>query len=60
MKTILGTSKVDTCYRVTLVQSTAERLGVEPGDLIVFIEHKTSEIILRASKIGSAKKKRVQ
>jgi len=38
----------------------AERLGVEPGDLIVFIEHKTSEIILRASKIGSAKKKRVQ
>jgi len=45
---------------VTLVQPTAERLGMEPGDLMVFIEHKTGEIILRASKIGSAKKKRAQ
>ena len=49
-ETILGTSKVDPRYRITLVKPVPELLKVEVGDLIVFIRDEEGNIIIRLSK----------
>ena len=38
MKKVLGTSKVSTYNKITLIKEVASKLGVKEGDLIAFIE----------------------
>jgi len=38
MGKILGTSKVSTYNKITLIKEVVSRLGVKEGDLIVFVE----------------------
>jgi len=53
-ETVLGTSKVDPRYRITLVQPIPELLGVNVGDLIVFVQDEKGNVILRVSSIPAS------
>jgi len=53
-ETVLGTSKVDPRFRVTLVQPIPELLGVNVGDLIVFVRDTGGNVVIRVSSIPSA------
>jgi bifunctional DNA-binding transcriptional regulator/antitoxin component of YhaV-PrlF toxin-antitoxin module len=53
---VLGTSKVDPHYRITLVQPIPELLGINAGDLIVFVQDDEGNVFLRVSSIPSAKR----
>ena len=53
-ETVLGTSKVDPRFRVTLVQPVPELLGVNVGDLIVFVRDTGGNVVIRVSSIPSA------
>jgi bifunctional DNA-binding transcriptional regulator/antitoxin component of YhaV-PrlF toxin-antitoxin module len=60
-ETVLGTSKVDPRYRITLVRPLPELLKVNVGDLVVFVRDEKGNIILRVSNIttvGSGRGKR--
>ena len=48
---VLGTSKVGPKYRVTLVKTVQEKLGIAEGDLLVYVEVEEGQIKLRASKL---------
>jgi len=48
---VLGTSKIGPKYRITLVKAVQERLKVEIGDLIVFIEDEKGNVYLKVSKL---------
>lgn len=50
---MLGTSKVDPRYRITLVQPIPELLGVKVGDLIVFVQDQEGNVIIKVSSIPS-------
>jgi len=50
-ETVLGTSKVDPRFRVTLVQPVPEILGVKAGDLIVFVQDKDGNVKIKVSSI---------
>lgn len=52
---ILGTSKIDPRFRVTLVQPIPKLLNVRVGDLIVFVQNEKGEIIIRSSSISKLK-----
>ncbi len=52
---ILGTSKIDPRFRVTLVQPVPKLLNVGVGDLIVFVQSEKGEIIIRSSSISKLK-----
>jgi hypothetical protein len=49
---ILGTSKIDPRFRITLVQPVPKLLNVDVGDLIVFVQNEKGEIIIRSSSIS--------
>jgi bifunctional DNA-binding transcriptional regulator/antitoxin component of YhaV-PrlF toxin-antitoxin module len=51
-ETVLGTSKVDPRFRITLVQPIPELLGVNVGDLIVFVRDTGGNVILKVSSIS--------
>jgi bifunctional DNA-binding transcriptional regulator/antitoxin component of YhaV-PrlF toxin-antitoxin module len=53
-ETVLGTSKVDPHFRITLVQPIPELLGVNVGDLIVFVRDNGGNVVIRVSSISSA------
>jgi len=53
-ETVLGTSKVDPRYRITLVQPIPELLEVNVGDLIVFVRDEEGNMNIRVSNIPSA------
>jgi bifunctional DNA-binding transcriptional regulator/antitoxin component of YhaV-PrlF toxin-antitoxin module len=53
-ETVLGTSKVDPRFRITLVQPIPELLGVNVGDLIVFVRDNGGNVVIRVSSISSA------
>jgi bifunctional DNA-binding transcriptional regulator/antitoxin component of YhaV-PrlF toxin-antitoxin module len=55
-ETVIGISKVDPHYRITLVQPIPELLGVNVGDLIVFVQDAEGNVLLRVSSIPSAKR----
>jgi len=59
LETVLGTSKVDPRFRITLVQPIPELLGVKPGDLIVFVRDDEGKVIVRVSSIPRKQDKRV-
>ena len=48
---VLGTSKVGPKYRITLVKPVQERLKVEIGDLVVFVEDEKGNILLKVSRL---------
>jgi hypothetical protein len=48
---VLGTSKVGPKYRITLVKAVQEKLKVDIGDLIVFVEDERGNIYLKVSKM---------
>lgn len=60
-ETVLGTSKVDPRYRITLVQPIPELIRAKVGDLIVFVRDGEGNVALKVSSIpsmsGSSKKK---
>lgn len=49
---ILGTSKIDPRFRVTLIQPVPKLLNVEIGDLIVFVQNDKGEIVIKSSSIA--------
>jgi bifunctional DNA-binding transcriptional regulator/antitoxin component of YhaV-PrlF toxin-antitoxin module len=51
-ETVLGTSKVDPRFRITLVQPIPELLGVKVGDLIVFVRDTGGNVVVRVSSIS--------
>jgi bifunctional DNA-binding transcriptional regulator/antitoxin component of YhaV-PrlF toxin-antitoxin module len=57
-ETVLGTSKVDPHYRITLVQPLPELLGVRAGDLIVFVRDEEGRILIRPSSVSLVTAKR--
>ena len=59
-ETILGTSRVDPRFRITLVQPIPELLKVSSGDLIVFIHEEEGKIMIRASNISRVTKKKLK
>jgi len=52
---ILGTSKIDPRFRVTLIQPVPKLLNVEIGDLIVFVQNEKGDIVIRPSSISKLK-----
>ncbi|VVB87179.1 Uncharacterised protein [uncultured archaeon] len=52
---ILGTSKIDPRFRVTLVQPVPKLLNVGIGDLIVFVQNEKGEITIKSSSISKLK-----
>lgn len=52
---ILGTSKIDPRFRVTLIQPVPKLLNVDIGDLIVFVQNDRGEIALKSSSISKLK-----
>jgi len=54
-ETIFGSSKIDERYRITLTKPITKILGIEKGDLIVFVKDKEGRIYLRFSKISKLK-----
>jgi len=44
---ILGTSKVQPNYRVTLIRKVQKKLKVNVGDIVVYIEDKKGNIIIK-------------
>lgn len=52
---IVGTSKIDPRFRITLVQPVPKLLNVGIGDLIVFVQNEKGEIIIRSSSISKLK-----
>jgi len=57
IETVLGTSKVDPRFRVTLVQPIPELLGIKAGDLIVFVQDENGEVKIKVSSILPNKRK---
>jgi len=55
-ETVLGTSEVDPRYRITLVQPIPKLLGVNIGDLIVFVKDEKGNVTIRVSSIPSTTK----
>lgn len=53
-ETVLGTSKVDPRYRITLVQPIPELIRAKVGDLIVFVRNEEGNVALKVSSIPSA------
>ena len=56
-ETVLGTSKVDPRFRITLVQPIPELLGVNIGDLVVFVQDNGGNLVIRVSSITSRRSK---
>jgi hypothetical protein len=52
---ILGTSKIDPRFRITLVQPVPKLLNVGVGDLIVFVQNEKGEIVIKSSSISKLK-----
>ena len=57
-ETVLGASKVDPHYRITLVQPIPELLGVNAGDLIIYVLDEEGNVLLRVSNISAKRLKR--
>ena len=55
-ETVLGTSKIDSRYRITLVQPIPEILKVKNGDTIVFVKDREGNIIIKPSYTSKIKK----
>lgn len=47
MEKVLGTSSVSTGHKTTIVKRVVEKLDIEPGDLIVFVEDDDGNIVIR-------------
>jgi bifunctional DNA-binding transcriptional regulator/antitoxin component of YhaV-PrlF toxin-antitoxin module len=50
-ETVLGTSRVGPKFRITLIKNVQERLDIDQGDLVVYVEDQQGNVILRRSKI---------
>jgi len=57
---IVGTSKVDKRYRVTLTKPIPKLLKIGPGDLIIFKRTSNGRIYLEPSRIVKIVKKAVK
>jgi len=51
LKRTVGSSKVQPNYRITLVKEVREKLNVEIGDIIVYIEDEKGNIFLRKGEL---------
>lgn len=51
MDKTLGSSRVQPNYRITLVRKVRERLGVEVGDIVIYIEDERGNIILKKGEL---------
>jgi len=49
-RNILGTSRIGPKFRITLIKTVQEKFGAEVGDLVVFWEDESGNIILTVSK----------
>lgn len=51
MEKILGTSKVQPNYRVTLIRKIQKKLKVDIGDIVVYIEDDKGNIIIKKGEL---------
>jgi len=51
LQRIIGSSKIQPNYRITLITTIREKLDVEVGDLILFVEDERGDIILRKGEL---------
>jgi len=57
-ETVLGTSKVDPRFRITLVQPIPDILGVKAGDLIIFVQDEDGDVKIKVSNIPPLNRKK--
>lgn len=50
-ETVLGTSKIDPRFRITLVQPLPELLNAKVGDIVVFVQDEKGRIHIKSSSI---------
>lgn len=53
---VIGTSKVGPKYRITLIDYVREKLSVDIGDLVVYVENEKGDIFLRTTKLMGRKR----
>lgn len=51
LEKILGTSKVQPNYRVTLIRKVQKKLKVNVGDIVVYIEDEKGNIIIKKGEL---------
>lgn len=50
-ESVLGTSKIDPRFRITLVQPIPELLNAKVGDIVVFSQDDEGRICIRSSSV---------
>lgn len=51
LEKILGTSKVQPNYRVTLIRKVQKKLKVNVGDIVVYIEDEKGNIVIKKGEL---------
>ena len=51
LEKILGTSKVQPNYRVTLIRKVQKKLKVDVGDMVVYVEDEKGNIIIKKGEL---------
>jgi len=48
---VLGSSKVQANYRITLIREVQKKLDIKIGDIVIYIENEKGDIILKKGEI---------
>ena len=48
---MLGSSKVQANYRITLIREVQKKLDIKIGDIVIYIENEKGDIILKKGEI---------
>lgn len=51
MEKVLGSSKVQPNYRVTVVRNVQKKLNVKIGDIVVYVEDEKGNVILKKGQL---------
>ena len=51
MKKVLGSSRVQANYRITLIREVQKKLNVKIGDIVVYVEDEEGNIILKKGEL---------
>ncbi|MCD6088355.1 hypothetical protein J7K07_01360 [Candidatus Bathyarchaeota archaeon] len=51
MRKVLGSSKVQANYRITLIREAQKKLDIKIGDIVIYIENEKGDIILKKGEI---------
>jgi len=51
LKKVLGSSRVQANYRITLIREVQKKLNVKIGDIVVYVEDEEGNIILKKGEL---------